>query len=363
MNFPKFPLVVLAMLSLVASLSARLWTTVTGEKFEAEFVRTEGGTGIFRVKGKEYPYPLNRLSVADRLLIGRTINQQTGVTASPAPSEEPAPTTPEDSSANQSPIASADKTAPPFAGEALKPGGSVEIEIPILDPAGLRETQHAYGKPSSKARMLLALPNEFDPSAKEYPLLIVSATADGGASSIATAFQYLDEALAQGFVVIAVDGEFGKPTAGDPPSFRWALVAAARDAMEKEWPGAKKWPVATGGVSGGGGYASYNALKLLQERANFIGLLLAVSPHNPTKFMSKVNSAPVTVAHRMPIFMSAGEKDQTATREITDASHEALLHDGFKNVRYEHFDGGHQLYKPHLHAALAWFLEESSKPH
>ncbi len=69
----------------------------------------------------------------------------------------------------------------------------------------------------------------------------------------------------------------------------------------------------------------------------------------------------MTVAHKMSIFMSAGDKDERATREVTDRSHHELDHDGFRNVRYEHFDGGHQLYKPHLRAALSWFLEPKDK--
>jgi hypothetical protein len=46
-----------------------------GEHFEAEFVRVEGANGIFIVKEKEYPYPL---SVPDRLLVGRSVNQRAG---------------------------------------------------------------------------------------------------------------------------------------------------------------------------------------------------------------------------------------------------------------------------------------------
>jgi len=199
------------------------------------------------------------------------------------------------------------------------------------------------------------------PGSKSYPLLIVSATTDGAASSIATCGRFLDEALGQGFVVMAVDGEFGKPTKDDSTAYRWALVAAGRDALEKEWRGAKKWPVATAGTSGGGGYASYNALKLLQERADFIGLFLAVSGWNPTNFTRDVSGVPVSIAHKMPIFQSAGDKDPTATRKITDQAHHAMEHEGFKNLRYEHFDGGHQLYRPHLQAALTWFLEQKSK--
>jgi hypothetical protein len=42
----------------------------------------------------------------------------------------------------------------------------VEVEIPIVDSAGLREAQHAYGKNWTKERMLLAVPDDFDPTQK-----------------------------------------------------------------------------------------------------------------------------------------------------------------------------------------------------
>ncbi len=40
--------------------------TITGQTFEAEFVRVEEENGIFRVKDREDPYPLARLSVTER---------------------------------------------------------------------------------------------------------------------------------------------------------------------------------------------------------------------------------------------------------------------------------------------------------
>ena len=361
MKFRQRLLLISLCLTICPAAFGRVWDTVTGQHFEAEFVRVEGGNGIFLVREKEYPYPLNRLSTADRLYIGRQPKQEAaavtpGAAETPAQVDDASPP----ASAASAPAEGTNGT-PQFAGQPLKLGGAIELDIPLLDPAALRETQHAYGKPSAKGRLLLAVPNDFDP-AQSHPLLIVSATADGAASSIGTCRQYLSDALGKGFVVIAVDGEFGKPTAGDPPSFRWALIAAARDALEKEWPGAKKWPVATGGVSGGGGYASFAALKLLQERADVIGLFLAVSPHNPTKFSKGVSGVPVTELHNLPIFMSAGDKDETATPEITEESHRALVRAGFKMVRFEHFDGGHHLYKPHLQAALDWFLEGGGQP-
>jgi predicted esterase len=57
--------------------------------------------------------------------------------------------------------------------------------------------------------------------------------------------------------------------------------------------------------------------------------------------------------------LSAGDNDEVATRKITDQSQHDMEREGFKNLRYEHFDGGHQFYRPHFQAALDWFLEQN----
>jgi hypothetical protein len=365
------PLVALLLGALVSSASARTWTTVTGEHFEAEFVRVEGNNGIFHVKEKDYPYPLGRLSVPDRLFIGRALNHpEEAATPSPAPEDAAMPETTDSATA---PADSLGKNGTPsptqekgpgslqFAGQPLRTGRGVELEVPIVDPVGKKEIEHAYGKASTKVQMLLAVPDGFEPGSKPYPILIVTATADGKASSIATARRFVGPALEQGFVLMAVDGEFGKPSVTDRPDYRWALAATGRDALENEWPGSKKWPVATGGTSGGGGYASFNALELVAERADFIGLFLSVSGWTPAKFMRDVKGLPIAEAHKMPIFLSAGTKDPVATPAVTDGAKHAMEHEGFENLRFEHFDGGHELYQPHLEEALTWFLAGGGK--
>ncbi len=341
-------------------------------------MRVEGTNGIFQVKEKEYPYPLKRLSAPDRLFIGRILNHPEEAATPAPPSAEDAATSspdsapaPADSGTEPSnpfgkpaaPSARAEKATGSlqFAGQPLQPGRGVEFEVPIVDPANLKVIQRAYGKPTTKVRLLLAVPEGFQPGSKPSPILIVTATTDGKASSIGTAGRFIGPALEQGFLVMAVDGEFGKPGVSDATDYRWALVATGRDALEKEWPGAKKWPVATAGTSGGGGYASYNALKLVAERADFIGLFLGVSGWNPGKFVKDIKGLPLSVAQRMPIFHSAGEKDEVATPEVTDGAQREMQRKGFRNIRFEHFDGGHQLYQPHLQAALTWFLAGGGK--
>ena len=339
---------------------ARLWTTTTGQTFEAEFVRVEGDKGIFRVRDREDPYPLNRLSAADRLFIGQTLRAQGGSNTSTAAPASPSPATKSAAAAAASPKSAG---AMQFAGQPLPADGAGLVDITISDAAQLKEVKNAYGKPSTRAKMLVALPPAFQPT-RNYPLLIVSATTDGAGSSVNSArANYLPDATAKGFVVIAVDGEFGKPTdkGHDSPPFRWALVQAALGAIYQEWPQAKKWPIVTAGISGGGGYASFQTLLLLDKQYPLIGLLLAVTGHTPGNYPDLLKQAPQTAIRTLPVFFTAGKNDEVATEEVTDDAHRELKRAGFKNVRFETFDGGHRLHRPHLQEALDWFVAEYRK--
>jgi hypothetical protein len=84
------------------------------------------------VKEKEYPYPLNRLSVADRLLIGKTVNQHSRATATP-------PGAPDLTTSPPVEKPSAVPAEIQLAGQPLKPSGAVEIDVAIIDPAERRE--------------------------------------------------------------------------------------------------------------------------------------------------------------------------------------------------------------------------------
>jgi hypothetical protein len=329
-----------ALISLLAASAtvaqARTWQTVTGQSFEAEFVRVDGANGIFRVKAKDYPYPLNRLTAADRLFIGRITNHEPAAAAVPVASGPPS-----------------------LGGVALKLGGETEVEIAVTDPAQLHTLEAAYGKPSTKARLLIAVPNDFAPAGKSYPLLLPSGSADGNGSSIAAARAFVPAALGKGFVLLAVDGEFGQPGANDSTVFRAALTAAALDAIAKEWPGAESWSIATGGVKGGGGYASDASVELAGVHRNVIGVFLQESAWSPANFLNPADQQLPADFRQLPIFLCAN--DNVAIKPAVERAHANLLRDRFSNVRFAHFTGGEELARAQLAAALAWFLSQSKK--
>lgn len=322
---------------------ARPWRYANGRTtFEADFVRMDGAVAVFQSGGEESRHPLRLLSPTDQHHI-RTLAQSDATESAP----------PGGSSAE--PVRELT-----FGGQPLKEGEELIVELPVTNTGMLRVLKDSYGRESTKARTLIAVPPGFDPFKKRHPVLIVSCTTDGDASSVDAAKAYLTDALGRGFVVLAVNGEFGKPN-NDSTTFRWTLVQAALDALHEQWPDSKSWPVATGGISGGGGYASHQAIMLVQEKYNVIGMFLSVSGWNPTNFPAVLKRAPSGKMRRVPIFMSAGETDTIATPEITGRARQDVERDGFKNVRFEKFPGGHEMHHPHLLAALDWFLEQDAK--
>jgi len=146
----------LAWLCAIASAEARQWVTITGQTFEAEFVRVEGQNGIFRVKDREDPYPLTRLSVADRLFIGRTVHAQGAAPAAEAAlSPQTASPTPAAGGATEPAKPAAGDLQ--LAGQPLSSRGANIVDIPITEAAQLKEVRDAYGKSSTSAKMLLVL--------------------------------------------------------------------------------------------------------------------------------------------------------------------------------------------------------------
>ncbi|MBU3666335.1 MAG: hypothetical protein FGM15_10745 [Chthoniobacterales bacterium] len=284
---------------------------------------------------------------------------------SSAPTETEAATPAAESAPEQSatPVSSPEPAAKTFqfAGSPLVAGQSNIVEIPVTNSGLLMFLEKAYGKPSNKAKALLVLPAGFEPSSS-YPVVIESATTDGNGSSIDGAEPYLGTVREKGVVLLAVDGEFGKPEGGgDSTTFRWALVEAALQQMQKEWPSSKTWPLITAGISGGAGYASYNAIMLVNKRYPIIGMFLANSGYSPVHFAEELKRAPDAAMRKVPVFMTAGDTDTIAIKEITEAARDAAKKERFRNVRYETFPGGHELSPSLFAASIDWFVEQSKQ--
>ena len=235
----------------------------------------------------------------------------------------------------------------------VSPGQVGEFEVP-LSPRQ-RVAAAKSGNPQIKtARIALGVPADFDPQ-KSWPILIISGTLD--ASSIELLGAYREAALAAGWVILAADGPV-KPK-DDITERRIALVEAGLDYLSEKWPAAKTWPVACGGFSGGAKRSGYVGAALLKDQRKLIGLLMGGCNEDTASNAAKTMSPPY--AYKLvPIYLSGGSKDTIASPEMIEWVERSMKSDGFRHVRFESYDGAHDVFPPHTTEALQWFLTSAS---
>ena len=203
------------------------------------------------------------------------------------------------------------------------------------------------------ARVAIAVPPGFDPQ-KTWPVLVVSNTETY--SNIDSLRQFKDAANDAGWVVLAADAvEADKDKEG---SWRYPCAGAAFDYLTNAWPGSQNWPVACGGMSGGAKNSALLAGELGREHHRIIGLLMmgcnqdmatvALHKYAPPNFLQAA------------VFLSSGKSDTIATPRQTEYVKNSLHGSGFMKLRLETFDGGHDIYQPHIGEALRWFAAQGS---
>ncbi len=234
------------------------------------------------------------------------------------------------------------------------PGEILTIEVPLSAKRRAEAAKDGNAK-LAHAKMAIAVPQGFDP-AKSWPVLVISNTETY--SNIDSMRQFKQAALDEGWVILAADAvEAEKNKEG---SMRWPCIAAAFDYLTGAWPAVKDWPVACGGMSGGAKNSTFLAADLVREHHRVIGML-----------MMGCNQDMATVAYRKTapgggflnaaIFLSSGKSDTIATPAQHEAVKNSLQASGFHKLRLESFDGGHDIYQPHIGEALRWFTAQSSQ--
>ncbi len=240
-----------------------------------------------------------------------------------------------------------------LAGRIVRPGGTLEIQFPI-DKA-FQDVAAEGGNPRpTQGRALVSFPKGFDP-ARAWPILVVLATTDAGRTNIEDAPFYQAPAIAEGWLLLASDATI--TTRLDSTSWRLAHLAAALEALRKEWPQSAHWPVAFAGLSGGA------------KLSGVIGAILAST--NAVKpcgfFLAGINDDRLSVAYKTyrpppdflntPIWLSSGMSDQRAPYGAHERVRASLVNTGFKRVRLETFAGGHEVDSAQVQLALRWFRQ------
>jgi hypothetical protein len=235
----------------------------------------------------------------------------------------------------------------------VTPGEILTLEVPLSEKRRAEAAKDGNSR-LGHAKIAIAVPQNFDPQ-KPWPVLIVSNTE--AYSNIDSMQQFKQAAVDEGWVIMAADAaEADKNKEGSP---RWPTIAAAFDYLTATWPATKDWPIATGGMSGGGKNSAFLAAELAREHHRIVGMLMMGCNQDMATVAYRKSAPPNFLSSA--VFLSSGKSDKIATPEQLEYVKNSLKGTGFQKVRLESFDGAHDIYQPHIGEALRWFVAGSPK--
>jgi predicted esterase len=237
----------------------------------------------------------------------------------------------------------------------LAPARVFRLTVPANN-AAFFEAQRAGVPNLTLLQAVVALPEGFDPQ-KPSPLLLI--TASSGASAIQAWRAYTNVALAEGWIVAAVDGP-KVVEARDTHTFSRAMISALFEQLRRSWPQSKQWPVACAGFSGGGKRAAMTAADLVQRGDKVIGVFIGGSNRDRSTDGYHV-SRPGPAFLELPFFLSNGLNDPIAGPQPATEAKQSMEQNGFRKVRLEFHAGQHNLDSNHLRTALRWFRPAEKK--
>lgn len=201
---------------------------------------------------------------------------------------------------------------------------------------------------------VLAVPPGFNPQ-KNWPVLVCLSTSDFKRQNRDDlADFYRQSAFAEGWVLIAGDGE--QPAPRDTAGWRAGMTLAALDALHRSFPGSRKWPVAVAGFSGGAKRAGTVAPLLAVAGLRITGIFLSGGNEDRlSEGYRKFNPGPGFLS--TPVFLSSGAQDNIATPQLHRGVKSSLERTGFSRVRLETFPQGHVVKRDHIREALRWFRQ------
>ena len=316
---------------------SRTWTSLDGKKIEAELVSVEGDSVVLSMKGREYRYPIAKLSEADREYIEESKDAD--------PGEKP----------------SASQGTWELFGQELKPGATTEAVGPLEDNV-IRELSKNTLKPT-QMKVKVRLPEDFDPSKPQkvfWSAAAINNEEERLQGNLATFFRS-DIACPKGWIVIAGDTEHGNPkelkeglTGKGDHLFHAQLV----EEMTKVWPDFKNWKHACGGHSGGAKASFFRIAQLLKSDVNVVG-----------GFFSGCNECMVSQAieeirvrksawRDIKAYHSTGDKDSLVPEDTIKRVADEMKSSGLRKIKVETFPGGHAFSNEQFAEALDWFVEE-----
>lgn len=323
-----------------AAAEGRVWTARSGSTVEAEWAGEEAGRVLLRKPdGKTLGIALSALSDEDQAYV-RSLRP--AAPAQPAPGALP----------GAAPVATNRMS---LGGVEVVRGEMITFQAPLPSNA-VKALKKEHNTIIPEALVGVAVPPGFDP-AKPQRVLVVSATSDGNAQNIGHARQYMKEALARGWVVLAADPPGAQEPKEQSNMWRWGLVQAGLAEMHRAWPGSRAWSYATAGFSGGAKQSGYIGALLAEEDYTLIGMFMGGCNQDMASKGLQEYGPKRSAFVRVPVFLSNGTEDKISTVQHAQNVRDSLRSSGFKEVRLETYAGGHDPHAPHTDQALAWFEE------
>jgi pimeloyl-ACP methyl ester carboxylesterase len=240
-----------------------------------------------------------------------------------------------------------------LAGQTVSPGATLDIRFPI--GKYFQDYAAVGGNPRpTTGRALMTFPKGFDPR-RPWPILIVTSTGDANRTSPMDAPWYQRPATAEEWIVLASDATI-RPRE-DSTFWRLGPLAAALEAIRKEWPQSAQWPVAFAGLSGGAKCSgALGAMLAKSGTVKIYGFFLAGINEDRLSEAYKVYH-PSSDFLAVPIWLSSGMDDHKAPPGMHERVKFSLQNTGFQHIRVEGFLGGHEVKPAEVQRALRWFRE------
>lgn len=236
----------------------------------------------------------------------------------------------------------------------LTPGAVTKFDAP-LSPAQQTLALTGGNPRVAAAKCAIIVPEGFDP-AKPWPIFIENAPQ--GFSAVDGVAVFGKPAAEAGWITLAADG----PVPAKLETIQWcvAMIEAALCHLEKSWPGARNWPLASGGFSGGAKRSAYTGAMLMENGRRLTGLWMGGCNEDRATDALRWHK-PGPAFFNVPIWLSSGLVDPIATPVQHRAVRDAMLAGGFKNVRLETYAGTHWMDPAQIAAGLRWFAAPGKK--
>ncbi|MEO5916386.1 MAG: hypothetical protein ABIS50_19270 [Luteolibacter sp.] len=309
--------------------TARAWKNDTGQIIDADLVAVRGESAVLSRNGKEFVFPISKLSEEDRKFIKEW-------QAHP-------------------PVIPPRKLT--FAGQPLETGGKVNMLEFDYSSSVLKELKTKYRSDETKFRIAIVVPANFDPAKPQHVYIPCSATnnpEEAKAGNVKVIGEYTKACLDNGWICLTTDSDLGITA-------NFIALENAIEKLDNEWPNFRRWGFATGGFSGGGKGCYYVAAQLIRTDHRVIGTFMGACNEDWSAKCRDYLKAPIAGYRTVNTFLSVGKNDTLATPEICAKNEQSLHAGGITSTRLELFDGGHVLHKPHIDVALKWFVEKEAK--